>query len=92
MLPRRVIPSISKPDASKEKSAKKKPTLDEFVDKHDWSGALGLLSFESNTKQAAGDYSDSESIIMWMAYCAFHLGDYKNSCTVSSPWTESRAD
>ena len=83
MLPRRAIPSSNKADLSKEKTAKKKPTLDEFVDKHDWSGALGLLNFESNTKQAAGDYSESESLTMWMAYCAFHLGDYRNSCTVS---------
>ena len=79
MLPRRNPPASSKVDALKERSQKKKPTLDEFLDKRDWSGALGLLQFERNSQN---EEYDMETLVMWMAYCAFHLGDYKKAATV----------
>ena len=78
MLPRRSAPPAAKQDALKERAQKKKPTMDEFLGKCDWSGALGLLQFERNTQISMGA-EDSEDLIMWMAYCAFHLGDYKRA-------------
>jgi hypothetical protein len=79
MLPRRTQPASAKADALKERAQKKKPTLDEFLDKRDWSGALGLLQFERNSQN--GEY-DVETLVMWMAYSAFHLGDYKKAANV----------
>ncbi len=79
MLPRRTQPAAAKADALKERAQKKKPTLDEFLDKRDWSGALGLLQFERNSQN--GEY-DVETLVMWMAYSAFHLGDYKKAANV----------
>lgn len=79
MLPRRGAASAqAKAEALKERSQRKKPTLDEFVNKMDWSGGLGLLQFERNTQESIGA-ENSDMTIMWMAYCAFHLGDYKKS-------------
>jgi len=79
MLPRRNPPAASKVDALKERSQKKKPTLDEFLDKRDWSGALGLMQFERNSQN---EEYDLETLVMWMAYAAFHLGDYKKAANV----------
>jgi intraflagellar transport protein 56 len=79
MLPRRgANTSAAKSETLKERAQKKKPTLDEFVDKMDWSGGLGLLQFERNTQESIGA-EDTDMTIMWMAYCAFHLGDYKKA-------------
>jgi len=78
MLPRRTAAPVAKADALKDRSQKKKPTLEEFLSKSDWSGALGLLQFERNTQASMGA-EDSESLVMWMAYAAFHLGDYQKS-------------
>ena len=75
-----MIPA-TKVDAHKERTNKKKPTLDEFLSRNDWSGALGLLQFEKNT-QSASTGEDADSLTMWMVYCAFHLGDYKKAVNV----------
>mmetsp|Transcript_4337 Transcript_4337/g.10363 ORF Transcript_4337/g.10363 Transcript_4337/m.10363 type:complete len:565 (+) Transcript_4337:163-1857(+) len=79
MLPRRQPGGASKTDALKERAQKKKPTLEEFLDKRDWSGALGLLQFERNSQN---EEYDVEMLVMWMAYCAFHLGDYKKAANL----------
>ena len=81
MLPRRTIPA-AKAAEQKDRSSKKKPTLDEFLSKNDWSGALGLLQFEKNTENSSAE--DQERLTMWMIYSAFHLGDYRKSVAVSS--------
>ena len=78
MLPRRVAPTAAKQMDKLKEQQKKKPTMDEFIGKADWSGALGLLQFERNTQISMGA-EESEDLIMWMAYCAFHLGDYKRA-------------
>jgi len=70
MMPRRSAPPAARQDALKERAQKKKPTMDEFLVKCDWSGALGLLQFERNTQISMGA-EESEDLIMWMAYCAF---------------------
>jgi len=46
------------------------PELHDFVDKCDWTGAMTLLEF----KRRADD--DDEMTLPWLAYCAFHLGEY----------------
>jgi intraflagellar transport protein 56 len=46
------------------------PELGDFVAKCDWTGALTLLDFQ----RRAND--EDESTLPWLAYCAFHMGDY----------------
>ena len=78
MLPRR-IGNAKQSEAAKDRAAKKKPTLEEFLSKNDWSGALGLLQFQKNTDPKG---SNADTLTMWMVYCAFHLGDYKRAILV----------
>ena len=56
-------------------SRKNIPKLEEYLEKRDYSGALTLLEFNGATN--FGDLTD-----MWIAYCAFHLGDYKRAANV----------
>ncbi|XP_043280848.1 intraflagellar transport protein 56 [Venturia canescens] len=74
-----MILSRSKPavtDASRKSASKKNiPKLEEYLEKRDYSGALTLLEFNgSNNVVSNAD--------MWIAYCAFHLGDYKRATSV----------
>lgn len=46
------------------------PELEDFVAKCDWAGALALLDF----RRRSGE--ESETTLSWLAYCAFHMGDY----------------
>lgn len=48
--------------------------MEEYLEKRDYSGALTLLEFNGSS---SGDNTD-----MWIAYCAFHLGDYKRAATI----------
>lgn len=47
------------------------PTLDQFVERRDYAGALALLEF----KRKAGDDS-VEDVDAWIAYCATRIGEY----------------
>lgn len=53
-----------------QQEKKKKPALDEYLENNDYSGAMTLLEFYKNTEDANDDCS------MWIAYCAFHSGQY----------------
>ncbi len=81
MLPRRTI-QAKQTDALRERSNKKKPNLEEFLSRNDWSGALGLLQFEKNTDPTG---SNADTLTMFLVYCAFHLGDYKKAISVIHP-------
>ncbi|XP_059152840.1 intraflagellar transport protein 56-like isoform X2 [Physella acuta] len=60
--------------ASKDTKKKKKmPTVEEFLDMRDYTGAITLLEFSRNAGKG------NEETDMWIAYCAFHLGDYKRA-------------
>ncbi|ESO84728.1 hypothetical protein LOTGIDRAFT_221830 [Lottia gigantea] len=59
---------------SKEASKKKKvPKYEDFLDARDYTGAITLLEFN----RASG--KGNEETDLWIAYCAFHLGDYKRA-------------
>lgn len=58
-------------DVNKKK--KKMPTVEEFLDMRDYTGAITLLEFSRNAGKG------NEETDMWIAYCAFHLGDYKRA-------------
>ncbi|KAF8568794.1 Tetratricopeptide repeat protein 26 [Paragonimus westermani] len=49
------------------------PKLEDFLSKRDYTGALTLLEFERNCRNSKPETD------LWMAYAAFHLGDYKRA-------------
>eukprot|EP00043_Microstomoeca_roanoka_P001450 m.32785 g.32785 ORF g.32785 m.32785 type:complete len:557 (-) comp10821_c0_seq1:150-1820(-) len=61
--------------SQRRKSVKKKelPQLEDFLQKRDYVGALTLLEF----LQGSGNPVDNSD--EWIAYCGFHLGDYRRS-------------
>lgn len=59
--------------ASDTKNRSKVPTLEEFVKNRDFTGALTLLEFARNSGK-----SDLKNDL-WIAYCAFHLSDYRRA-------------
>ncbi|XP_005110847.2 intraflagellar transport protein 56 [Aplysia californica] len=61
------------PTGKDVKKKKKMPTVEEFLDMRDYTGAITLLEFSRNAGKG------NEETDMWIAYCAFHLGDYKRA-------------
>jgi len=49
------------------------PKLEDFLIARDYTGAVTLLEF---TRQAG---KNSEEINLWIAYCTFHLGEFKKA-------------
>ncbi|CAH8440964.1 unnamed protein product [Heterobilharzia americana] len=69
--------SRSKPSVPKQRAVppqtKKIPTLQEFIERRDYTGALTLLEFERCCGKSTTETD------LWIAYSAFHLGDYKKA-------------
>ncbi|XP_038065557.1 intraflagellar transport protein 56-like isoform X2 [Patiria miniata] len=63
-------PGSSTP-AQESKKKKQLPKLEEYLDSRDYTGAFTLLEFTRNSGKG------SDETDMWLAYCYFHLGDYK---------------
>ncbi|XP_074648294.1 intraflagellar transport protein 56-like isoform X2 [Tubulanus polymorphus] len=59
--------------AKEQKKKKKLPKLEDFLLTRDYTGAITLLEFNRNSGKG------NEETDMWVAYCAFHLGDYKRA-------------
>ena len=64
---------VSASDAVISKAKKKIPSLKDFLGDRDYTGAISLLDFERNSGKAGKDVS------LWLAYSAFHAGDYKRA-------------
>ena len=56
---------------SAKAAAKGQPSLEDFLNKRDYMGALTLLEFKLRCQD--GDMKD---LLMWIGYCAFHLGNF----------------
>lgn len=63
-------PAIPAKEAQKKKEV---PKLEDFLSKRDYTGAITLLEFDRHSGKG-GEETD-----LWIAYCAFHLGDYKRA-------------
>ena len=48
----------------------KAPDLLDYVNKRDYTGALAVLEFE----RRSGEESKLQELLMWIGYCAFHVG------------------
>ncbi|OXU24601.1 hypothetical protein TSAR_003575 [Trichomalopsis sarcophagae] len=61
------------------KSASKReiPSLEEFLSRRDYTGALTLLEFNETATPASN--KDSR---LWIAYCSFHLGEYRKAADI----------
>lgn len=57
-----------------KKNVKGQPTIDEFLVKRDYTGALTLLEFKLKCQD--GEIKD---LLMWIGYCAFHLGNFRRA-------------
>uniref|UniRef100_F7AIU3 Intraflagellar transport protein 56 n=1 Tax=Ciona intestinalis TaxID=7719 RepID=F7AIU3_CIOIN len=58
------------------KKAPKMPVLDDFLDKRDYVGAITLLEFQRRCGKVVPHLN------MWIAYCWFHLADYKKAYAI----------
>lgn len=76
MLLQRAKPAVGPGSAGTTKETKKKkkvPKVDDFLENRDFTGAITLLEFNRH----AGNVSETTD--EWIAYCSFHLGDYKKA-------------
>ncbi|XP_043217997.1 intraflagellar transport protein 56-like [Amphibalanus amphitrite] len=73
MILSRLKPAGKKKKEEEEKRKKQLPKLEEFLANRDYTGAITLLEFHRNSEQGSSD------VDQWIAYCAFHNGDYKRA-------------
>lgn len=64
----------SKTAGSRNKGGKGHPSLEDFLIKRDYTGALALLEFKLKCHDG-----DSKELLLWIGYCAFHLGNFKRA-------------
>lgn len=87
MILSRLKPSNRKKKAE-EDNKNRLPEPESFIDARDYVGAITLLEFLLNTegvKQVKG-----VPIQLWIAYCAFHNGDYKRAAQEYESITQSK--
>lgn len=56
------------------KGGKGQPSLDEFLNKRDYTGALALLEFKLKCQDG-----DTKDLLLWIGYCSFHLGNFRRA-------------
>jgi len=69
--PGKVAGKVKSFGAEKASGAKGQPSLDDFLDKRDYTGSLALLEFKLRCQDG-----DSKTLLLWIGYCAFHLGNF----------------
>ena len=62
------------PGGAANKNAKGQPSLEEFIQNRDYTGALTLLEFRLKCQDG-----DTKDLLLWIGYCAFHVGNYKRA-------------
>ena len=67
-------PNKAKKLGNNKKNIKGQPTVEEFLIKRDYTGALTLLEFKLKCQD--GEISD---LLQWIGYCAFHLGNFRRA-------------
>ena len=65
------VKSSAPEDGSYNKiQAEKMPTLQDYIKKRDWIGAVALLESERTVNIQVENS-------LWLAYCYFHMGEYR---------------
>jgi intraflagellar transport protein 56 len=67
----------AKPAGKKETASAKLPQLEEYIKNRDYSGALTLLEFNRRSDEL--EEEKKQQTLMWIGYCAFHIGDYQKA-------------
>lgn len=86
MLLSRAKPAAG-PSTAEEKEKKKKkklPKLEDFIAARDYTGAVTFLEFERASNKT------DVTTTLWIAYCYFHLGDYKRCMKEYTALTENK--
>jgi intraflagellar transport protein 56 len=73
---------------SSQNNAPKLPQLEEYIKNRDYTGALTLLEFNKRSDEIEED--KKQQTLMWIGYCAFHIGDYPKSLTAYQEVLEGR--
>lgn len=68
------VPKQKKAASKAKTAAKNQPSKDDFLQKRDMTGALTLLEFQLKCRDG-----DPKELLMWIAYCAFHLGNFRRA-------------
>lgn len=63
---------------SQRDAKKKKMSLEDFISSRDYTGAISLLEFNKQM----GQLDEKYPTLPWLAYSAFHLGDYQKAANV----------
>uniref|UniRef100_A0A8C8F4F6 Intraflagellar transport protein 56 n=1 Tax=Oncorhynchus tshawytscha TaxID=74940 RepID=A0A8C8F4F6_ONCTS len=71
---------------NKKTKEKKPPLVEDFLVQRDYLGAITLLEFQRNVGERGEDAD------LWLAYCAFHLGDYKREYKALTDKPDCRPD
>ena len=67
-------------------NTKKKPEMAEYVKSRDYTGAAALLEFNRQAEEGK-----QEDTLNWLAYCYFHLGEYKKALDAYEEMLRNRA-
>ncbi|XP_045477389.1 intraflagellar transport protein 56 [Harmonia axyridis] len=71
-----ISPSTSEPKKDVKRNRNKSVfQFEEFLSKRDYTGAITLLEFMQHQNY-------DPNLQLWMAYCCFHLGDYKKALDI----------
>eukprot|EP01061_Rhynchopus_euleeides_P016732 TRINITY_DN28047_c0_g1_i1.p1 TRINITY_DN28047_c0_g1~~TRINITY_DN28047_c0_g1_i1.p1 ORF type:complete len:559 (+),score=224.25 TRINITY_DN28047_c0_g1_i1:259-1935(+) len=62
----------------KQDNTSRTKQLDDYISMRDFTGAVAFLEFHKKQNQPVEGYP----VNAWLAYCAFHLGDYQKSLEV----------
>lgn len=64
----------TKKNVNQKKAAKGLPSLDDFLSKRDYVGAVTLLEFKLKCNDG-----ETKDLLLWIGYCSFHLGNFKRA-------------
>nr|XP_018907402.1 PREDICTED: intraflagellar transport protein 56 [Bemisia tabaci] len=79
MILSRIKPAVNAGTKPKD-SSKDRLSLEEFLSKRDYTGALTVLQFKGQ----------NEETVRWVGYCSFHIGDHKNAMSIYEKILQSK--
>ncbi|XP_050440578.1 intraflagellar transport protein 56 [Adelges cooleyi] len=83
MLLSRVKPAVEPQSEEKQVSYNHKISSKDLIQKRDYTGALTILKFDLEKSK------EDVELEQWVAYCYFHLGDYKNAMNIYKKLSEN---
>ncbi|XP_050525435.1 intraflagellar transport protein 56 isoform X4 [Daktulosphaira vitifoliae] len=82
MLLSRVKPAVEQQQIKTNFNPNHKISFKDLIQKRDYTGALTILKFDLEKNK------DDIELEQWIAYCYFHLGDYKNAMFIYKKLSE----